>query len=210
MGVGELGRRGLIKKAIIFFLGLVITQIGVALELVSNVGSDGFTVFIQGLSKVLNVTPGTSNIVILFVLLCIILVLGKSYIKIGTFICVLGTGPILDLFILLLDNFNISDMNLIVRCLFVVLSSIIIAIGFSILSSTSLGVAPNDIVPFIIKDKSNYQYKWIRMTLDFSYLIVGFILGGIIGIGTIILAVTLGPFIQFCIPYGQKLNNSCI
>ena len=205
-----MGRRDLIKKAIIFFLGLVITQIGVALELVSNVGSDGFTVFIQGLSKVLNVTPGISNIIILFVLLCIILVFGKSYIKIGTFICVLGTGPILDLFILLLDNFNISEMNLIVRCLFVVLSSIIIAIGFSILSSTSLGVAPNDIIPFMIKDKSNYQYKWIRMTLDFSYLVVGFILGGVIGIGTIILAVTLGPFIQFCIPYGQKLTNSCI
>ena len=48
------------------------------------------------------------------------------------------------------------------------------------------------------------------MTLDFSYLVVGFILGGVIGVGTIILAVTLGPFIQFCISYGQKLTNSCI
>lgn len=197
----------LFKRCFIFFIGLVITQVGVALELVSNVGSDGFTVFIQGLSKVLNVTPGISNIIILFGLLCIILLFGREYIKIGTFICLICTGPILDLFILLLNNFGIGEISIVIRCLFVVLASIIIAVGFSILSSTSLGIAPNDIIPFIIKDKSGFQYKWIRMILDFSYLIIGFILGGVIGVGTIILAITLGPFIQFCIPYGERITE---
>ena len=200
----------LFKKCVIFFIGLVITQVGVALELVSNVGSDGFTVFIQGLSKVLNVTPGISNIIILFVLLCIILLFGRGYIKIGTFICLIFTGPILDLVISVLNNFGISEISVAIRCLLVILASTIIAVGFSILSSTSLGIAPNDIIPFIIKDKSGFQYKWIRMILDFSYLIIGFMLGGVIGIGTIILAVTLGPFIQFCIPYGEKITEKAI
>lgn len=200
----------LFKKCVIFFIGLVITQVGVALELVSNVGSDGFTVFIQGLSKVLNVTPGISNIIILFVLLCIILLFGRGYIKIGTFICLIFTGPILDLVISVLNNFGISEISVAIRCLLVILASTIIAVGFSILSSTSLGIAPNDIIPFIIKDKSVFQYKWIRMILDFSYLIIGFMLGGVIGIGTIILAVTLGPFIQFCIPYGEKITEKAI
>lgn len=203
-------KKDLLKKSVIFIIGLIITQIGVALELVSNVGSDGFTVFIQGLAKVLNITPGVSNVIILFVLLFVILIFGRSYIKIGTFICLVGTGPVLDFFISVLGYFNIVEMSFIVRCLCVVLASIIIAIGFSILSSTNLGIAPNDIIPFIIKDKGNFQYKWIRMGLDFSYLILGFTLGGVVGVGTIILAGTLGPFIQFCIPYGEKITNVVI
>ena len=36
------------------------------------------------------------------------------------------------------------------------------------------------------------------------FLIVGFILGGKVGIGTIIAMLAIGPFIQFCLPYGKK------
>ncbi len=45
------------------------------------------------------------------------------------------------------------------------------------------------------------------MALDVSFLIMGFTLGGILGIGTIISALLIGPFIQFCLPYGEKFVN---
>ena len=46
------------------------------------------------------------------------------------------------------------------------------------------------------------------MALDVSFLIMGFALGGILGIGTIISALLIGPFIQFCLPYGEKFVNA--
>ena len=73
-----------------------------------------------------------------------------------------------------------------------------------VMSESDIGVAPNDIVPFIIKDKLNCQYRWVRIAFDATFLIVGFILGGKVGIGTIIAMLAIGPFIQFCLPYGKK------
>ena len=73
--------------------------------------------------------------------------------------------------------------------------------------SSNLGVAPNDIIPFIVQGRTKFQYRWIRIGLDAGYLIIGFILGGTVGIGTIIAMLSIGPFIQFCLPYGEKIVN---
>ena len=197
----------LIKRLIIFFVGMSIIQIGVALFLKTNIGSDPFTLFTQGLAFLLNKTPGNANMIILFVLFCIILVVERYRIKIGTIICVVGVGPIIDLGIKAVSFLPIDSLNIGIKILLVVIGCALIAIGFSILKASDLGVAPNDIIPFIIKDKTTLEYRWIRMALDVSFLILGFTLGGILGIGTIISALLIGPFIQFFLPYGEKFVN---
>ena len=200
-------KKNLFKRVVLFCLGMAIIQLGVALSLVTSIGSDCFTVFTQGVSMVLNTTPGYANMAILFVYICIIIFVDKKYIKIGTFICLIGVGPLIDLLISMCSMLPIADSNLIVKCLVIILANAIVAIGFSILSATNLGVAPNDIIAFLLRDKTRFQYKWIRMAIDFSYLAIGFILGGKVGIGTIISALVLGQFIQFCLPYGDRFVN---
>ena len=43
--------------------------------------------------------------------------------------------------------------------------------------------------------------------MDAFLLIGGFMLGGTVGVGTIIAMATTGPFIQLCLPYGQKFTD---
>jgi uncharacterized membrane protein YczE len=102
---------------------------------------------------------------------------------------------------------DIASYNIIIRIFLLVLVSFIIAIGFSILSATNLGFAPNDSVYFIVSDKIKIEYRWVRMVTDLCYLIIGFLLGGVVGIGTIISALLTGPFVQLCLPYGKKFVN---
>lgn len=199
-----------IKKLTMFLIGMSIIQFGVALFLKTNIGSDTFTVFTQGLAKTLNsigvsVTTGAANRIILVVLFAIIFLVNKSHIKIGTLICVLGIGPIIDMGVNIVSNFPIESYSYIVKMILVVVGCFIIAIGFSILSATNVGVAPNDIIPFLIKEKVNAEYKYIRILLDATFLIGGYLLGGTVGIGTVIAMFTTGPFIQMCLPHGQKL-----
>ena len=150
------------------------------------------------------VTPGVANMIILIVLFIGILIVDRKRIKIGTLICVIGVGPIIDLGVKAVSYFPIESANIFVKMLLVLGGCFIIAVGFSIMSESDIGVAPNDIVPFIIKDKLNCQYRWVRIAFDATFLIVGFILGGKVGIGTIIAMLAIGPFIQFCLPYGKK------
>ena len=213
----------LIKRLILFFIGMSIIQFGVALFLKTSIGSDPFTVFTQGLAMVLNktglkdlsivqmisgraeVTPGVANMIILIVLFIGILIVDMKRIKIGTLICVVGVGPIIDLGVKAVSYFPVESANIFIKMLLVLLGCFIIAVGFSIISASDIGVAPNDIVPFIIKDKLNFQYRWIRIGFDATFLIIGFIFGGTIGVGTIIAMLATGPFIQLLLPYGKKV-----
>lgn len=213
----------LVKRLLLFFIGMSIIQFGVALFLKTGIGSDPFTVFTQGLATILNktglqnfsivnmiagrseVTPGVANMIILIVLFSGILIVDRKRIKIGTLICVVGVGPIIDLGVKVVSYFPVESANIIIKMLLVLIGCFIIAVGFSIMSESDMGVAPNDIVPFIIQDKLKFQYRWIRITIDATFLIFGFVLGGKIGVGTIIAMLTTGPFIQFCLPYGKKV-----
>ena len=212
----------LIKGLILFFIGMSIIQFGVALFLKTSIGSDPFTVFTEGLATVLDktalkdfsivqmisgraeVTPGVANMMILIVLFIGILIVDMKRIKIGTLICVVGVGPIIDIGVKAVSYFPIDSANIFIKMLLVLLGCFIIAVGFSIISASDIGVAPNDIVPFIIKDKLNCQYRWVRIGFDATFLIIGFIFGGTIGIGTIIAMLATGPFIQLLLPYGKK------
>ena len=201
-----------IKKLLLFLLGMSIIQFGVALFLRMNIGSDPFTVFTQGLANTLNnlgmnVTTGTANRIILVVLFSIILLLNKNHIKIGTIICVIGVGPIIDLGLRVVSVLPVESYSYLLKMFLIALGCFIIAIGFSILSATKVGVAPNDIIPFIIKERINCEYRWIRICMDAFLLIGGFMLGGTVGVGTIIAMATTGPFIQLCLPYGQKFTD---
>ena len=201
-----------IKKLLLFLLGMSIIQFGVALFLRMNIGSDPFTVFTQGLANTLNnlgmnVTTGTANRIILVVLFSIILLLNKNHIKIGTIICVIGVGPIIDLGVRVVSVLPVESYSYLLKMFLIALGCFIIAIGFSILSATKVGVAPNDIIPFIIKERINCEYSWVRICMDAFLLIGGFMLGGTVGVGTIIAMATTGPFIQLCLPYGQNFTD---
>ena len=211
------------KRVVLFFVGMSIIQFGVALFLKTNIGSDPFTVFTQGLAFTLDktglknlsivqfisgkaeVTPGVANMIILVVLFVIIILVERKRIKIGTLICVVGVGPIIDFGTKVISYFPVESYNIVIKALLLLFGCLIIAIGFSVLSAANVGVAPNDIVPFILVDKTKVQYRWVRITLDAGFLIIGFILGGKVGIGTIIAMLSTGPFIQFCLPYGEKI-----
>ena len=215
----------LIKRIILFFLGMSIIQMGVALFLKTNIGSDTFTVFTQGLATTLNntglkdnsivniisgnqgVTPGVANMIILVIMTTVILLTERKRINIGTLICVVGVGPIIDLGVNIISYFPVDTYNVFVKMLLVAFGCFIIAVGFSILSAANLGVAPNDIVPFIIVDKTKVEYRWVRIAMDAVFLVVGFFLGGKVGIGTVISLFAIGPFIQACLPTGEKIVN---
>lgn len=206
----KLNCKQLTKKLIFFFLGLWIIQTGVAIFIGTNIGSDPFTVFTQGLANVIGITPGIGNMIITFTFLVIILIVERHYINIGTVLAMFAAGPFIDLMIRFFEPFNFSQYNLIVKMILLAVSCIIIAIGFSLLKATELGVSPNDVIPFILSDKSKKEYRVVRMCLDATFLIIGFLLGGVVGVGTIIAALLTGPSIQFFMPKLEKVVHKFI
>lgn len=186
-----------LKKIILFFVGLFIVQIGVALFLSINIGSDPFTIFTQGLSKILNITPGNSNRLITFVLLIAFLIFYRKDINIGTILAIIFAGPFLDFMLNIYSSIPFDSFNIIIKILLFFIASIIIAIGFPILKSANLGVAPNDSLYLAFSEILHKPYGIVRITIDGFYLILGYLCGGVVGIGTIICLISLGPIMGF-------------
>ena len=206
----KLDCKQLTKKLVFFFLGVWIIQIGVAIFIGTKIGSDPFTVFTQGLAKVINITPGIGNMIITFTFLVIILIFSRKSINIGTVLAMISAGPFIDLMLKVFENFHFDSYNIVIKMLFLALSCVIIAIGFSLLKATNLGVAPNDVIPFILSDKIKIEYRFVRIGLDVTFVVVGFLLGGVVGVGTIIAALLTGPLIQFFMPRLEKVVNKVI
>lgn len=87
--------------------------------------------------------------IILIVLFAVILLVERSRIKIGTLICVVGVGPIIDLGVKVVSYFPVESYNYFIKALLVVFGCLIIAIGFCSFISNKRRSCPNDIVPFI-------------------------------------------------------------
>lgn len=194
-----------IKRLIILFIGLTIAHLGVTLFLLSNLGSDPFNVLIQGIANLLPLTHGTCHQIICFLIVGILLVIARSYIKTGTFICMFFGGPIIDFFTYLLGGIINGSSSMIIRYISLVLGCFILAFGMTIVIKSEAGTGPNDLVGVVLSDKTKKPFGICRVIVDFSFVIIGVVLGGVFGIGTIVCAFLIGPIADRFLPVSEKL-----
>ena len=81
-----------IRALLVLLLGLIIAHLGVTLFLLSALGTDTFTVFIQGLSRVAGLSVGTVHVIVLCILMVLMLLTTKGYVKPGTIVCAFSPG----------------------------------------------------------------------------------------------------------------------
>ena len=189
---------------------MVIAHLGVTLFLLADLGADPFNVFIQGLFRLFGVyvpvlTHGITHMVICFLIIVILLFVDKSYIKIGTVICMFFGGPIIDVFTMLLTPMDISNYMFGFKVVVLALGCAILAFGMTIVIKSEAGTGPNDLVAVVISEKRKWRFGIVRIAVDFSFIIVGAILGGKFGIGTIICAFLVGPVADFFLPKSEMI-----
>ena len=147
-----------VKALIVLLIGLTVAHLGVTLFLQSALGTDTFTVFIQGLSRVFHLTVGTVHVIVLCILMVLMLLTTKGYVKPGTVVCAFCGGPIIDLFTWMLQG------------------------------------AINETSPMVLRVIS------MLVGCDLFVVAAGFVLGGTVGVGTVVAAFCTGPLVQFWLP----------
>jgi uncharacterized membrane protein YczE len=198
-----------VKGLIILFLGLTIAHLGVSLFLISSLGSDAFTVMIQGIANVVNLSIGTVHVIALIILMIVMAVTTKGYVKPGTIVCAFCGGWIIDVFLLLFGDMVTAESPMAIRLVVLVLGCVILSFGMSVVISSNSGTGPNDLVAIILTDvinkKKKVQFQFVRIACDICFAVVGFIFGGVLGIGTIVAAFLIGPIVQRFLPISKAI-----
>ena len=204
-------------RIVILLIGLTIAHLGVTLFLLSDLGSDPFNVLVQGIFRTLSsatgaafLTHGRVHIVICLLIILVLLIVDRSYVKIGTLLCMAFGGPIIDFFSMLLSPLIGDATPLPVRIAVLALGCVILAYGMTIVIKSDAGTGPNDLVAIVISDKTRQKFSIIRIIVDVCFVAAGFLLDGKVGLGTIICAFLVGPVAGFFLPVNGRLVDRTI
>ena len=208
--------RELLIRLLLLFLGLTIAHLGVTLFLLADLGADPFNVMIQGLRLLViktglpAPTHGTVHMCICFLIVLLLLLIDRSYVKIGTIVCMFCGGPIIDFFTKVLQGLGIGQAGLPVKIIVLIIGCAILAFGMSIVIRSEAGTGPNDLVAVVISEKTGIRFGLVRVVTDVLFVLTGFLLGGTFGVGTIICAFLVGPVAEFCMPLSASLVSACL
>lgn len=202
----------LVLRVVILLIGLTIAHLGVTLFLLTDLGADPFNVLVQGIFRTVSgmtgiavLTHGYTHIAICFLIILVLLIVDRSYIKIGTILCMICGGPIIDFFTRLLQFMFAQERTLWFKLPVLALGCVILAFGMTIVIKSDAGTGPNDLVALVISEKSHKKFGIVRIIVDVSFVVVGFVLGGSFGLGTIICACLVGPVAGFFLPQSEKI-----
>ena len=203
--------REMAVRVVLLLIGLWIAHLGVTLFLQTNLGSDPFNVFVQGLFRAIpwpewaGMTHGRVHLLVSLLIMVVLLVVDRSYVGIGTVLCMALGGPIIDVYTLWLAPFLNETLPLAVRVPLLAVGCVILAFGMTIVIRSQAGTGPNDLVAVVLSDKSRKPFGPVRIGVDLTFALVGFALGGVVGVGTIICAFLVGPAAQLFFPVSEKI-----
>lgn len=189
--------KSFIHSCIALLIAIILTGLGVALFIHANLGSDTITVFIDGLRTTFNLSLGNASRVYNIIALVLAIILSRKDIGWTSIVYALSTGFFMDYFDELLLMFSIMKSGMIIRLLVVLVGQLCIIVSFTLLIRFGSGMDQLDAIAYGIERKIRFKYAYIRTALDVFMITTGFVMGGVIGIGSIIAMATTGIGIDF-------------
>ncbi|MEW9053457.1 MAG: YitT family protein [Neobacillus sp.] len=190
-----------------FVLGLIVLSLGASLTIKGKLlGIGPWDVLHYGMFLQWGLTIGTWSIIVGLVLLSISSVATKKLPKLGSFLNMLLIGLFIDFFNWVLPS---TDSFIGALCFFV-LGVILMGYGIGLYVSANVGSGPRDSIMMLIIEKTGWKIQWVRNAMEVIVLLMGWALGGPVGIGTVIIALLLGPIVGYSLPQCKTLLKNLL
>jgi uncharacterized membrane protein YczE len=180
-------------------IGFLLFGTAIALMIRGNLGTSAWAVLEVALSKILHITPGTMTVIMGFIVLIGALSM-REKVGWGTLGNILSIGPWEDLLLSLLKP--VHD-NLPLQVGMLLLAIFLMGLASAIYIGVDAGAGPRDSMMLAIKRTTGISIRTARAIIEVTVVTIGWLLGGPVGIGTLIYAVLVGPSVQ----WGFKLFN---
>lgn len=199
-----------LPKCVIAVLGILLVGSGVAFNAMAQLGNDPVGIFYDGIRSALGLSAGqlgmASNLV--NVALAVFLWFsGRRYLNLGTLIYILPYGLCVDFGSWLYGALFPAGL-LWQRILGSVLGCFSLYLGVAVYITMDIGVDPMTGTAMVIRDRMHWDYKRAKWLFDAVLTVSGFLLGGILGVVTVLTALSAGPVIQFLSGQLAKLQKS--
>lgn len=195
------------KKISIMLIALMLCGFSVALFLLAKLGSDTVSIFVDGVAKTVGVRYGSAALVFNGIIIILGFVLAPKNMGLFGIVYSLLVGYVIDFFLARLGGLNIASMHLTMRVLVVVAAQLLLTLSYALLILLDLGMNPLDAMAYGLADRFKKDYRFTRIAMDVTMFSIGFLLGGIAGVGTIFAVATTGPIVSFYVKKGNLLKE---
>lgn len=178
------------------FAGLWLYGASMALQIRATLGLDPWDVLHEGLTKITGLSFGTITALVgVVVLLCWIPLRQRP--GVGTVSNVIVIGVAVDVSLAVLPN----PAELLPRILFLTAGIVLNGLAAAVYIGARLGPGPRDGLTTGFCARTGTSLRLVRTVVELTVLVIGWLLGGTIGVGTVLYAVTIGPLTQAFLPF---------
>lgn len=186
----------MLRRLVQLYVGLSLYGISTAMFVRANLGADPWNVFHLGVGKVVSLDIGTVMILTGVAVLLLWIPLRQRP-GLGTISNVIVLGLTADATLAVLS----TPDSVWLKALLLVAAVVVNALATGMYIGAGFGAGPRDGLMTGIHARTGWSVRVIRTTIEVSVLIIGFLLGGSVGIGTLVYALAIGPLIQICLPW---------
>ena len=188
----EFLKRYTLKDILLQIIGVFIMGFGVGMLIKTGYGADTSNALFTGISNISNLSVGTINSVAAVVMIVIVFFLSRKRIVLGTLLVPFLVGFPIDLAI----SIWFKAPNLLSGIIIDIISLYIVSFGAAITIEFELGPSPYDCMALGISDFFKIKFVFAKYILDGFCVLVGFLLKGEIGVGTLLCFLVMGIFIS--------------
>lgn len=178
----------------VLFGGLILYAFGIVMTVRANIGYSPWDIFHQGIANRVGLTLGNMSIIVGLGILVVNWLL-KEKVGVATVLNVLFIGTFMDLII----NSNLIPENTGLGSGTLMMLGGLFVIGFAtpIYLSAGLGAGPRDGLMLALTKLTKKDIALVRNAIELIVTILGYLLGGPVGLGTVITFLTMGYFVKF-------------
>jgi uncharacterized membrane protein YczE len=184
----------LARRLVQLYVGLALYGLGIALQVSSGLGNDPWDVFHQGLSRRFGLSIG-AWIVIAGAVVMLVWIPLRQRPGLGTISNVVLVGVFADLFLYALPD----PHALAARWTYLVVAILVGGFATGCYIGAGFGAGPRDGLMTGLAARG-HSLRVVRTGIELSVFVAGWLLGGTVGIGTLLYAVAIGPLAHVFIP----------
>lgn len=187
------------RKCLIAVIGILLVGVGVSFNAMAQLGNDPVGIFYDGIRNAMGLNReqlGLASNVVNIVLAIFLFFAGRRYLNLGTLIYIVPYGLCVDFGTFLYGRIFVADA-LWCQVIACVTGCLLLYTGVAIFIAMDIGLDPMTGAAMVVRDWLHWDYKKAKWLFDGCMTLLGFVLGGTLGVVTILSAVTAGPVIQY-------------
>ncbi len=174
-------------------IGLVLYALGIVMTINANVGYAPWEVFHVGFADTVGLTIGAASIIAGVVIVILVTALGEK-LGLGTVASMILTGVFIDV-IVMLDVIPVAH-NIVAGIIMLAVGMFIITLGSYFYMKAAFGAGPRDNLMVVLTRKTKIPVGACRLLVELLVTCIGWLLGGMVGIGTVISFAAIGVCVQ--------------